>query len=115
MSTGKETIPYELLTNFDSLSISPDKDFFEPYQFYLTMKDFVWSSDEYEKVKKIYTILKLSNLGELNQINNFQDTIILCKIFEQQLGLLQKIFKYNPRKCNSASIFSGYVHTNNIV
>ena len=112
LSTEKETIPSELLTNFDSLSISPDKDFFEPYQFYLTMKDFVWSSDEYEKVKKIYTILNLSNLGELNQINNSQDTIILCKIFEQQLGVLQKIFKYNPRKCNSASIFSGYVHAN---
>ena len=26
--------------------------------------------------------------------------------------LLQKLFKFNPRKCNSASAFSGYVHRN---
>ena len=36
--------------------------------------------------------MKLSNLGELNQIYNFQDTIILCEIFEQRSDLLKKIF-----------------------
>ena len=55
--------------------------------------------------------MKLPNLGELNQTYNFQDSII-CEIFEQRSELLRKNFKYNPRKCNSASSFSGCVHKN---
>ena len=48
------------------------------------MKDSVLSQEEYEKVKNFYTLMKLSNLGELNQIYNFQDTVIFCQIFEQR-------------------------------
>ena len=44
-------------------------------------------------------------MGEINRIYNFQDTIILSE-------LLKQIFKYNPKKCNSASSFSGCVHPN---
>ena len=53
--------------------------------------------------------MELKN-DELNKIYNFQDTIVLCEIFEQRSDHLQKLFKYNARKCNSASSFSGYVH-----
>ena len=51
-------------------------------------------------------------LGELNKYCNIQDTLILCEIFEQRSDLLQRLFKFNQRKCNSASAFSGYVHRN---
>ena len=34
----------------------------------------------------------------------------MCEIFEQRSSLLQKIFNYNRRKCNSASSFSACVH-----
>ena len=34
----------------------------------------------------------------------------MCEIFEQHSSQLQKLFKFNPRKCNSASSFSGCVH-----
>ena len=54
--------------------------------------------------------MKLKNLGELNKLYYFQDTIILCEIFESRASQLQKLFKFNPRKCNSASSFSGFVH-----
>ena len=54
--------------------------------------------------------MKLANLGELNKIYNFQDTIILCEIFEQHSSHLQKIFKY-PRKCNSVTLFSNCVYS----
>ena len=64
------------------------------------------SEQDYENVKKFYILLKMSNLGELNKIYNFQDTMILCEIFEQRSDLLKGIFKYNP------SSFSGYVHCN---
>ena len=66
--------------------------------------------EEYENVKKNYQAMKLKNLGQLNKICNFQDTIILCEISEQHSEHLQKLFKYNPRECNSASSFSGCVH-----
>ena len=112
LSSGKSTIPYELITDFDSLNIVPDKEFFLPHQFYSSMKDSTTSEEEHENVKKFYATLKLRNLGELNHIYNFQDTIILCEIFEQRCLYLQEIFKYNPRKCNSASSFSGCVHRN---
>ena len=74
------------------------------------MKDSVLSDKDYENVKKFYVTLKLSNLGETNQIYNFQDTIILCEIFEQRSQIFQKTFKFNPCKCNSASVFGGCVH-----
>lgn len=112
LTSGKGTILYELITSFDSLSIFPDKESFEPHQFYSSMKDSILSNEEYENVKKFYTLLKLPNLGELNQIYNFQDTTILCEIFEQRSSLYQKMFKYNPKKCNSSSSFSGCVHRN---
>ena len=64
---------------------------------------------EYEDVEKIYQTMKLRDLGEINKIYNFQDTIILCKIFEQRSEQLN-LFKYNPIKCNSASSFSGCAH-----
>ena len=38
--------------------------------------------------------------------------MILCEIFEQRRSLLETLFKFNPRKCNSASSFSGTVHRN---
>ena len=54
--------------------------------------------------------MKLKNLGELKKVYNFQNTVILCEIFEQRSSQLQKLFKYNPKKCYSASSFSGCVH-----
>ena len=61
-------------------------------------------------LKIFFNILKLQTLGDLNRIYNFQDTAILCEIFESRSTLLQKLFKYSPKKCNSASSFSGCVH-----
>ena len=54
--------------------------------------------------------MKMENLGELSKLYNFQNTIILCEIFESRAKYLNKNFKFNPRKCNSASSFSGCVH-----
>ena len=58
-------------------------------------------------------MLTLKTLGDMNRIYNFQDTFILCEIFEQRASQLEKLFKYNPRKCNSAGSFLGYVQRNN--
>ena len=71
---GNNTLPYQLVTDFDSFSIFPGKYIFEGYLFYSKMKDSKISSEDYQNVKKFYTLLKLSNLGELNRLYNFQDT-----------------------------------------
>ena len=52
-------------------------------------------------------MMDFENLDEINKIYNFQGTIILCEVFEQHFEQLQKLFKYNPWKCNSASSFNG--------
>ena len=63
LSSGKGTIPYELISDFDSLNIVPDKEFFLPHQFYLSIKDSVLSEEEHQNVEKFNTTLKLQNLG----------------------------------------------------
>ena len=57
------------------------------------MKDSVISDEDYNIVKKFYKLLKMSNLGELNKVYNFQDIIILYEISEQRSDLLKEIFK----------------------
>ena len=110
-SSGKGTIPYEMITRYNSLDISPEEgDFFLPHHFYSSFKDSIMATEEYDNIKKFYQTLKLKDLVELSKIHNFQDIVILCEVFEQSSEHLQKLFKYNPRKCNSASSFSGCVH-----
>ena len=41
---------------------------------------------------------------------NFQDTRILCEIFENRTREMMRKFPYNPRKRTSASSLSGYIH-----
>ena len=111
LCTGKGTIPYEMITRYDSLDIKSDNgEFFLRYHFYSTLKDNILTNEEYENIKKFYQTLKLENLGELTKICNFQDTITLCEISEQCSNHPQSLFKFNPRKCNSASSFSGCVY-----
>ena len=63
--------------------ISPENGkFFLPHQLYSNLKDDIMTEVEYENVKKFYQTMKLKDLGELSKIYNFQDTIILCEIFE---------------------------------
>ena len=52
------TIPYKLVSDFHSLSIPDDGEFFKPRQFYSNMNDSFLSDEEYENVKKIYKTLE---------------------------------------------------------
>ena len=112
LSSGKGMIPYQMITDLNSLKIAPKEDFFFKKDFYSELKEKDISDEEYQNVKKFFMLLKLKTLGDMNRIYNFQDTLILCQSFEQRASLLEKLFKFNPRKCNSASSFSGAVHRN---
>ena len=61
-------------------------------------------------VTEFWQTLHLKNLSDLNNIYNVQDTIILCEIFENRAKKMMKKFRYNPRKCTSASSLSGCIH-----
>ena len=41
--------------------------------------------------------MRLNKLPDLN--DNFQDTIILCEVFENRAIEMMQKFPYNPRKC----------------
>ena len=112
LSLGKGMIPYQMITDFNSLEIKPKDGFFDQKYFCSSLKEKDITTEEYQNIKKFFTLLRLKTLGDMNRIYNFQDTLILCEIFEQRANMLEKRFKFNPRKWNSASSFSGYVQRN---
>ena len=51
---GKDNIPYEMITRYDSLDITPENgQFFLPHQFHSSLKDSTMTDEEYGNVKKI--------------------------------------------------------------
>ena len=54
----------------------------------------------------------MRNLGDMNDLYNMQDVILLCEIIENRFEKMHKKFGFNPRKCNSASTLSGCIQRN---
>ena len=48
----------------------------------------------------------MRNFGDLNDLYNTQDVILLCEITESRFQAMQNTYGFNPRKCNSASAMS---------
>ena len=114
LAKGKGTLPYQKITELNSLLARPPpgEEFFNKDDFYSTLREKTIDDQDYEDVKNFFKLLGLRTLGDLNKYYNIQDTLILCVIFEQRSDMLQRLFKFNPRKCNSASVFSGSTHRN---
>ena len=89
--SGKGMIPYQMITEFESLNIRQKNGFFDRKDFYSTLKEKDISETEYENVKKFFTLLRLKALGDMNRVYNFQGTLILCEISEQRASLLEKL------------------------
>ena len=49
----------------------------------------------------------MRNLGDLNDLYNTPDVILLTEIIESRFQVMQNTYGFNPRKCNSASSMSG--------
>ena len=54
LSSGKGTIPYDMITRFDSLDIKSVKRFLAFEQLYSQLKGGLISEKEYQAVKKLY-------------------------------------------------------------
>ena len=103
VAEGKGVMPYEKVIDINSLSKSPDQKFFTHTEFYSILKQSNISLVEYENAKYLYETLKMRNLGDINDLYNAQDVILLCEIIENRFQQVYEKYGYNPRKCNPAS------------
>ena len=81
---GKGVMPYEKMVTINSLCAGPEKEFYEHTEFYSGLKQANVSASEYKNCKYLFTTLKIRNLGDLNDLYNMQDTILLCEIIENR-------------------------------
>ena len=51
----------------------------------------------------------MRNLGDLNDLYNTQDVVLLAEIIESCFQSMQYMYGFNPRKCNCASSMSGCI------
>ena len=93
IAEGKGVMPYEKITDIHSLSeIVPEDDFFKHTEFYSSLKQSNISLEEYENVKFLYKKLQMRNLGDMNDLYNVQDVIILCEIIENRFEQMYQIW-----------------------
>ena len=74
--------------------------------FYSSLKN---STITDQDVQNLFSLMKMSNLSDLNALYTFQDTIILAEIFENRASLMHQKFGYNPSRCSSAITLSGAI------
>ena len=51
----------------------------------------------------------MRNLGDMSDLYNAQDVILLCEIAENRFQFMHDQYGFNPTKCNSASTLSGCI------
>ena len=100
------------MRNINLLNLRPENDFFEYTEFFRSLNNKNIELDIYQDMEFLYKALKLRNLGDMNDLYNMQDVILLCEIIENRFQKMQDKFGFNPRKCNSASTLSGCVQRN---
>ena len=69
-----------MIIDMQSLFITPEKDFWEKTEFYSDLKQSAVNDHDYEKY--LYHTLKVRHLGDLNDLYNVQDVILLSEIIE---------------------------------
>ena len=106
---GKGVIPYELVTGLNSFFQTLENEFWSKTEFYSELKQKHITDEEYEQSKFLYQTLKMRRLGDLNDLYNAQDVILLSELIENRFQFMQDKYGFNPRKCNSASSLSGCI------
>ena len=104
IASGKGVIPYEKIKSIHCLNLRPENGvFFSMDEFYCSLKGKAINDEEYNNSKKLYTLLRMRNLSDLNDLYNAQDVILLLKRMENRFQAMYEKSLYNLRKCNSAS------------
>ena len=102
-------IPYEIIVDMESIFIKPDSEFWAKSEFFSELKQSAVNDQDYEHSKFLYQTFKMRNLGDVNDLYNTQDVILLTEIIESRFQAMQNTYGFNPRKCNSASSMSGSI------
>ena len=93
-----------------SLQITPeDGIFFSKAEFFSTLKGKMVDDESYENSKKLYILLKMRNLSDLDDLYNAQDFTILLEGMENRFQSMQEKSGYSPKIINSASKLSGCI------
>ena len=79
MRYGKGVIPYEKIKSYEDLDSMSEGEFYRITKFYSSLKNEIIKPDEYENAKKFGQKIRMKKLSHLNDIYNFQDTIICVK------------------------------------
>ena len=95
----KRVIPYEKINAIDALQNEPEDEIFKG-EFFSTLKGQAVNDDDYENLKKMFILLKMQNLFDLNGLYNAQNIILLLEIIENRFQEMQNECGYNPRKVN---------------
>lgn len=90
-SDGKGVIPYQKIKSEEDLDGEPEEGFFVNIDFFSLLKNRVISDEDYENIKTFWQIMCLKKLSDLNNIYNFQDTIILCEVFQNRTKEMIKV------------------------
>ena len=107
---GNGVIPYEKIESIDSLEIAPkDGIFFSKDEFFSMLKGKAVDEEAYENSKKLFILLRMRNLSNLNDLYNAQDVILLPEMINNRFQAIQKKSGYNPRTINSASKLNGCI------
>ena len=78
-------------------------------EFYSSLKGKAVDEEEYNNSTLLYTLLKMRDMSDLNDLYNAQDVILFCEISENRFQVVFETSDLNPRKCNSASNLSSFV------
>ena len=93
-----------------SIFLTPENDvFFEKSEPYSDLKQRAVSDSDYASSFYLHTALKMRHLGNMNELYNAQNVILLCEIVEHRFQSMHDTNGFNPRKCNSASTFSSCI------
>ena len=73
------------------------------------LKEATVNDNDYENSKHLYQTLKMRNLGDMNDLYNAQNVILLSEIIENRFQVMNYTYGFSPRKCNSDSSMSSYI------
>ena len=110
ISEGKGIIPYEKIVNMNYLFCTLENGtFFEKTEFFSKLKQKAVSDEDYTTSFYLYKTLKMQHLGDMNDLYNVQDVILLSVICENRFQFMHNSYGFNLRKLNSASTLSGCI------
>ena len=109
--SGKGVFLYQKIKTIDSLSLKPENSiYFIKGEFHSMLKGCFVDDAKFNISKILYSLLKMVNMSNLNNLYNAQDMIILCEIVENRFQTMFDVSGgCNPRKIDSASKLSGCI------